>query len=286
MSVVNTDSESLLTALQNMRTAISSIESTKRTLSQKYQQLGQGWSDRKYLELGYIVYECSKSFTYLSSILQKGEKTVAQLVKSIQTYENEKLEKEISCAPIQERVTLRQEDVIKFKDGNYTMRTLDKPMIVYRYFGAYSYNEMLNIIEDSTNNDSTRIRDICYRELGGPSNYIDIERNDSYGSSAAGCWLTTFRSNNANDVRERTALLQIWGNSAEYVAEIELPVGTVIAEGVAASQGNSDEILAGGANQIYLHSLPYGDQNHLMEYLLMNVQRIGRTEDFDFNFEE
>ena len=54
MSIVNADSESLLTALQNMRTAISSIESTKRTLSQKYQQLGQGWSDRKYAELGDI----------------------------------------------------------------------------------------------------------------------------------------------------------------------------------------------------------------------------------------
>ena len=41
MGIVNADSESLLTALQNMRTAISSIESTKRTILQKYQQLGK-----------------------------------------------------------------------------------------------------------------------------------------------------------------------------------------------------------------------------------------------------
>ena len=88
MSVVNTDSESLLTALQNMRIAISSIESTKRTLSQKYQQLGQGWSDRKYAELGDIVQESNKALNNILGILKKGETYVAQLAKNIQEYED------------------------------------------------------------------------------------------------------------------------------------------------------------------------------------------------------
>lgn len=88
MGIVNTDSESLLTALQNMRTAISSIESTKRTLSQKYQQLGQGWSDRKYVELGDIVQESNKALNNILGILKKGEKYVCELAKSIQEYES------------------------------------------------------------------------------------------------------------------------------------------------------------------------------------------------------
>ena len=88
MGIVNTDSESLLIALQNMRTAISSIESTKRTLSQKYQQLGQGWSDRKYAELGDIVQESNKALNNILGILKKGETYVAQLAKNIQEYED------------------------------------------------------------------------------------------------------------------------------------------------------------------------------------------------------
>ena len=88
MGIVNTDSESLLIALQNMRTAISSIESTKRTLSQKYQQLGQGWSDRKYAELGDIVQESSKALNNMLGILKKGEKYVCELARSIQEYES------------------------------------------------------------------------------------------------------------------------------------------------------------------------------------------------------
>ena len=97
MSVVNTDSESLLTALQNMRTAISSIESTKRTLSQKYQQLGQGWSDRKYAELGDIVQESNKALNNILGILKKGEKYVCELAKSIQEYENVNLDDSVSA---------------------------------------------------------------------------------------------------------------------------------------------------------------------------------------------
>ena len=87
MGIVHTDTESLLMALRNMRMAISSIEETKRSLSHKYQQLGQQWSDKNYKELGDVLRESNKAFNQILSTLQKGEKYVSELTKSIQEYE-------------------------------------------------------------------------------------------------------------------------------------------------------------------------------------------------------
>ena len=55
MSNVNADATQLLTILKNMRTSISSIETTRSSVKMKYQQLGIGWNDKKYDELGTIV---------------------------------------------------------------------------------------------------------------------------------------------------------------------------------------------------------------------------------------
>ncbi len=55
MGAVNVDSGELLKVLQDIRTAISSIESTKSSINKKYQQLGSDWKDKKYKELGDIV---------------------------------------------------------------------------------------------------------------------------------------------------------------------------------------------------------------------------------------
>ena len=46
MSNVNADATQLLTILKNMRTSISSIETTRSSVKMKYQQLGIGWNDR------------------------------------------------------------------------------------------------------------------------------------------------------------------------------------------------------------------------------------------------
>ena len=54
-----------------MQTAIDSIESTKASISTKYQQLGCGWNDKKYKDLGNLVNDCSKSLnTILKTLLQ------------------------------------------------------------------------------------------------------------------------------------------------------------------------------------------------------------------------
>ena len=87
MSVVNADVDALLHAGQNIQTAISSIESTKSSITNKYQQLGSNWHDKKYDDLGDIVTECIKSLNAMLKALLQGEKTIALLVKSLQEYE-------------------------------------------------------------------------------------------------------------------------------------------------------------------------------------------------------
>lgn len=54
----------------------------------KYQQLGSGWNDKKYDELGAIVRDCNKALNDIMQIMLHAEKYVASLVKSIQEYDN------------------------------------------------------------------------------------------------------------------------------------------------------------------------------------------------------
>ena len=91
MSVVNSDLNTLLQTVKNMQTAIDSIETTKASISTKYQQLGYGWNDKKYKDLGDVVNACSKSLNTILKTLLQGEKYVALLVKSLQEYENANL---------------------------------------------------------------------------------------------------------------------------------------------------------------------------------------------------
>ena len=48
-----------------------------------------------------------------------------------------------------------------------------------------------------------------------------------------------------------SALLAKWGNTAEQVVSIQVPRGTTIFEGIAASQ----EGLLGGGNQVFIESV-------------------------------
>lgn len=51
MSMVNADSVQLFAMLKKMQDSISSIETTKKSVKMKYEQLGAGWQDKKYNEL-------------------------------------------------------------------------------------------------------------------------------------------------------------------------------------------------------------------------------------------
>ena len=87
MSIVNSELNTLLQTIKNMQSAIDSIETTKVSISTKYQQLGNSWNDKKYKDLGNVVNDCSKSLNTILKTLLQGEKYVALLVKSLQEYE-------------------------------------------------------------------------------------------------------------------------------------------------------------------------------------------------------
>lgn len=90
--MVNADATELLQSWNNIKTAITSIETTRASMARKYQQLNGEWKDRKYKELGDVVQECSKALNEILKILSKGEKFIGSLAKSLQEYEDITLE--------------------------------------------------------------------------------------------------------------------------------------------------------------------------------------------------
>lgn len=72
--MVNADATELLQSLNNIKTAITSIETTRASMTRKYQQLNGEWKDRKYKELADVVQECSKALNEILKILSKGRK--------------------------------------------------------------------------------------------------------------------------------------------------------------------------------------------------------------------
>ena len=86
-SHVNADASALMTAWQNLTKAVSSIEATKTSISQKYRQLGETWHDSKYRELGEVVEECGRALNTTLKALLQGQKALLLLIKYIQEYE-------------------------------------------------------------------------------------------------------------------------------------------------------------------------------------------------------
>ena len=68
------------------------IETTRSSVKMKYQQLGIGWNDKKYDELGTIVKDCNKALNDILQIMLQAEKYVASLAKSVQEYDNVNLD--------------------------------------------------------------------------------------------------------------------------------------------------------------------------------------------------
>lgn len=91
MSIVNTDMDLLLQTVKNLQTAIQSVEATKSSIATKYQGLATCWNDNKYIELGSVVFECTKSLNQILKTLLQGQKYVALLANSLQEYEEVQL---------------------------------------------------------------------------------------------------------------------------------------------------------------------------------------------------
>ena len=92
MSTVNADVGELLRYWNNIKTAITSVETTRTAVRNKYQQLGGVWKDKKYKELGDIVQECNKALNDVLKVLSNGEKFIGTLAKSLQEYEDTSFE--------------------------------------------------------------------------------------------------------------------------------------------------------------------------------------------------
>lgn len=92
MSTVNADIGELLRYWNNIKTAITSVETTRTAVRYKYQQLNGVWKDKKYKELGDIVQECNKALNDVLKVLSNGEKFIGTLAKSLQEYEDTSFE--------------------------------------------------------------------------------------------------------------------------------------------------------------------------------------------------
>lgn len=91
LSIVNADAAELLQTWNNIKTAITSIETTRASMSKRYRDLGNGWKDKKYDELGDVLQECNRAFNEVLKTLSKGEKYVGALAKSLAEYESTNL---------------------------------------------------------------------------------------------------------------------------------------------------------------------------------------------------
>ena len=72
--MVNADVNEILQAWNNIRTAITSIGTTKSTIAKKYQQLNGEWNDKKYKELETVVHDCNSALNSVLKTLMQGEK--------------------------------------------------------------------------------------------------------------------------------------------------------------------------------------------------------------------
>lgn len=91
MGIVNADAAELLQTWNNIKTAITSIETTRASMSRRYRDLGNSWKDKKYDELGDVLQECNRAFNEVLKTLTKGEKYLDALAKSLQEYESTNL---------------------------------------------------------------------------------------------------------------------------------------------------------------------------------------------------
>lgn len=91
MGIVNADAAELLQTWNNIKTAITSIETTRASMSRRYRDLGNSWKDKKYDELGDVLQECNRAFNEVLKTLTKGEKYVGALAKSLAEYESTNL---------------------------------------------------------------------------------------------------------------------------------------------------------------------------------------------------
>lgn len=92
MREVNADVAALLMIGQDLENVLNNVLATRSSILKKYEQLGSGWDDKRYKELGDIVQECSKALNNILKALQQGEKYIHALIEALQEYDNVELD--------------------------------------------------------------------------------------------------------------------------------------------------------------------------------------------------
>lgn len=135
---------------------------------------------------------------------------------------------------------LSDDEIATFENNEYETYKLTEPLTVYRYFGSYTPEEMSEIKGDEFVSSAE-------------AKLYDID-DAGWGSAAGGKFLALNSDLTSEQAKDLLALKPEWGNNAAYIATIELPVGTRISIGKAATQKCANgEILHGGETQIIMH---------------------------------
>ena len=202
MSMVNADSVQLFAMLKKMQDSISSIETTKKSVKMKYEQLGAGWQDKKYNELGVVVRDCNKALNDILVIMLQAEKYVALLAKSLSEYESVQLGSTngISASTPQTSsfaVTPSSADTTTFESNTFgsNLAFVQDRLSAERYFSRGNHYEEYRDYWENGNytfsrNENpelvyVRARDIegvylSDRELGNPEGFCEVvEHNDA-----------------------------------------------------------------------------------------------------------
>lgn len=88
MSDVSVSLEELKKQFSAMSKESSELEAVRKKLLSQYQQLGSGWKDAKYKQLGAIVTECNNALRSIEKTLLEGQKSMLSIIAAVQEYES------------------------------------------------------------------------------------------------------------------------------------------------------------------------------------------------------
>lgn len=184
LSNINVDAAALADAAANLKNAITSIDATKAMLKQKYQQLGNGWNDKKYIELGNIVHMCLAALNNIEQNLLKGKKYVILLSRHLQEYESINLGSESNMSFVSQILQTPSEASYNLGSDSGRDNPLDNTnevLVKLNEFGVQSIesvNSWIKSINPNPSNDPRRkvncgkCAAAVYKRLNGDNNAV------------------------------------------------------------------------------------------------------------------
>lgn len=91
MPSVSVSADDLRRQMTMLAVAAEEIEHAYNTILSQYRQLGCQWNDSKYKELGNVINESVSSLKQIQHIFLKGQKSLIQILRSVEEYEQTNL---------------------------------------------------------------------------------------------------------------------------------------------------------------------------------------------------